>query len=178
MDIAIEMSEDNLHQRETPHGLRQCRWLDTFFGHIGDPKDTIVAVIDSHGTKGDLAERIFIECKDSKNESLAHALRMHPLDIVTRIVILVHGAYDEVHREAVRTLRSTYNLDPLFLMSHFCWDDRTSDEPQDKDSKFVAPISLPSLVHFLALDYQGQFSGILLKDINPPTGKSLRLFRS
>ena len=172
MNITVQ---NHFSRPEPPHDLPQCKWLETFFNQSGEAADTVVAIIDSHGPEGRLSKRTFVSCRDLEDAScdLASALRVHPLDIATRIVILVHGEYNKVHRRAVQTLRSTYDLDPLFLMSHFYWDDRTSGKHQCPLSDFVPPISLPSLVHFLALDYQGQFTGILLKDISPPTGKML-----
>jgi hypothetical protein len=146
-------------------------WVDKFCcqGSVG--VDTIIAVIDS--VDGQLSKHTFVAGKcveDPTRDLRPFLLNSHPLHIATRIVVLIHDDPQSVDREAVSTLRKTYDLDDLFLMSHFYWEDKTRNNITTPDTDPSQPVSLPSLVKFLSLDYDGQFSGILLNDISPPTG--------
>ena len=153
----------------------QSQWLDKFFKFKSptDPAFTVVAILDS--VKGELKTRIFEAERDiNANYDLASILNSHPRDMSTRIIVLAHDGYEHVDREVLNTISTAYSLDPLFLMSHFYWEDKSDRGNTSIQSERIhsvsAPISLPSFVNFLSLDYQGQFSGILLRDVSPQTG--------
>ena len=150
----------------------QCRWLRWFFKDPGKPEGTFVNILDS--VEGQLITRTFVGGRDvdGTGVSLDSALNSHPLNIATRIIVVEHGGWENVDRIALDTLCSTYSIDPLFLMSHFYWDHSAHPKQGSLPTPPVSPpISLPSLVSFLSLDYRGQFSGLLLEDISPQTGR-------
>ena len=160
----------------------QFKWLKWFFEETGDPKSTLVGIFDS--VEMQLTKRVFVEGWEVGGDmDLASALSRHRLNIATRIVVFVHDGNGKVDRSALETLCSAYDVDPLFVMSHFYWDCETQlPKPSDTGNAPIGehegpppvcpPISLPSLVNFLSLDYSGQFSGLLLPDISPQTGKT------
>ena len=149
----------------------QSAWLDNFCRQENVDVGTIVAVIDS--VDGKLSKHTFVagKCVEDPTGDLGRfLLNSHPLHIATRIVVLIHDGPQFVDRKVVSTLRKTYDLDDLFLMSHFYWEEKTHKNTTIPDTTSEQPVSLPSLVKFLSLDYGGQFAGILLQDISPPTG--------
>ena len=159
----------------------QFRWLKWFFDQTGEPESTRVAIFDS--VKARLTKRVFVGSKEDggAEEDLASALGHHRLDVATRIVVFVHDGRGRVDRCTLDTVCAAYDVDPLFVMSHFYWDHETQPVGNEGTSVIAQvgppdvcpPISLPSLVDFLSLDYRGQFSGLLLPDISPPTGTAM-----
>ena len=165
----------------------QFRSLKWFFDQTGEPESTLVAIFDS--VKAHLTKRVFIGGKEEgrADEDLASALSRHRLDVATRIVVFMHDGYGRVDRCALETVCAAYDVDPLFVMSHFYWDHEThpAKPVRNEGTSVIAevgppdvcpPISLPSLVSFLSLDYRGQFSGLLLPDLSPPTGTTMTVY--
>ena len=149
----------------------QCRWLEWFFRHPGSSEGTFVNILDS--VQGEFKIQIFIPPKDvlAEPSEFGSALSSHPLDIGTRVIVFEHGRWEDVHRGLLDTLCAAYDLEPLFVMSHFYWDHWAHPNKTFKKSPRVCPpVSLPSLVSFLSLDFRGQFSGLLLPNVSPPTG--------
>ena len=157
-NVSLETSKDQVDlffiKEMSAASWPQFQWLEWLFNHTGNPESTFVAILDN--VEGRLTEpRIFKASKEvDGSENLASALGHHPLEIATHIVVLVHDTHD-VDRCALETLCSVYNIDPLFLMSHFYWDHEIhkKDESEtgfDAPPEICAPISLPSIVTFLS----------------------------
>ena len=86
----------------------------------------------------------------------------------SRIIVCAHDGYQQVDKHALRVLRDKYG--PIiddFLFSHFYWDSR-GDPPKSEPATEYPP-SLPSMVGFLALDYDGQI-GCMVLECDPTTG--------
>ena len=128
----------------------QCKWLNWFFEleATGNPKYTPVTVLDS--ADGHLSKSDFFV---TDLEQLDSKLRSEPLN-TTRIVVLAHDGWKNVNKNAVAMICHIYNIDPLFVMSHFYWDHDTSEKDEFPESSpnsppnVSKPVSLPSLVDF------------------------------
>jgi len=174
------MSADNqsyLEYVKQTASTPQYKWLVNFFRreNVGIKDDTTVTVLDS--VKGKVKSTGAYRGITYDPEEIRSAITSSALN-TTRIVVLTHGTYEKVNRDLVAIICWTYKLDPLFVMSHFYWDTeaddrRTNPKPKDTEGKKPSyqPISLPSLVNFLSLDDQGQFSCLMLTKLNPPTSK-------
>ena len=147
----------------------QCRWLlDELFLKSPSPhSNTSISLIDNHD-----GHRL------EENTDLESMLKSASLRITTRIVVLVHNGPDNVDRDILDKICSAFDIDPLFVMSHFYWYRAKQDQKNStmghpvKKSDIPVPISLPSLVDFLSLDINGaQFSAIFLSHMSPRTGK-------
>ena len=155
----------------------QGLWLNRFLNGEGtNPGGTCVAIVDS--ANANLSYRIFVlgkqvACSDQNLcSSACHDITQHTVN--TRIVILLHDGCREVDRNAISILYETYHLDPLFVFTHFYRDHKSR---KAKDTQYpqlglpdVEPVSLPSLVNFLLLDFGGEQLSAFIADGSPRTG--------
>jgi len=90
----------------------QCRWLfeELFSKNCSPDSITSVSFIDNHDGN---------RLEESNNIELM--LKSASLRITTRIVVLVHKGPDNVDRDILDKICSAFDIDPLFVMSHFYW---------------------------------------------------------
>ena len=188
-------SPENDGSEWIPHEASRKVWENWFFNltQSTNPQGTFVVVADFK--EGTVSYRvwsqrrlIFWTSEQNIDEwrDLEFALKAersddtppHSKSSGTRIVFLLHEGCKEVDRDAVSLLTKSCNIDPLLLMTHFFWDYTTRIKATPDYAvgmhplgNNITPVSLPSLINFLALDFAGeQFTVFIPDGIIPKTG--------
>jgi hypothetical protein len=169
----MDKSYQDFVETGAKNGWPQCKWLQWFFKLHGAKKKTIIGVIDS--ISGQLSRRVFVDREGicEPNESLTSALNASEANVATRIIVVVHSDFNEIDKDSIAQICGRYNVDPLFVMSHFFWMARTQTvQGAASEPDVPQPIFLASEVKFLSMDYGSELSGILLEEAIPRTGET------